>query len=69
MFVNRQKLQIARAPETLLSFFYTQRTGSNAMTAWLQQSVPPQKVYFYRNVKDFVHWRRQPSGTLDGSPT
>jgi len=67
MFVNRQKLQIARAPETLLSFFYTQRTGSNAMTAWLQQSVPPQKVYFYRNVKDFVHWRRQPSGTLDGS--
>jgi len=66
MFVNRQKLQIARAPETLLGFFYTQRTGSNAMTAWLQQSVPPQKVYFYRNVKDFVHWRRQPPGTLDG---
>ncbi len=66
MFVNRQKLQIARAPETLLGFFYTQRTGSNAMTGWLQQTVPKDKVYFYRNVKNFIHWQKQPPGTLDG---
>ena len=67
MFVNKDVFATARSEDALLGFFFAQRTGSRALVRWISETIPWDKVYYYRNVPNFVHWKKTPSEDLKNS--
>ena len=65
MFINKETFEKARSKNALLGFFFAQRTGSRALVRWLGGKIPSEKLYFYRNVPNFVHWKKTPDDVLE----
>jgi hypothetical protein len=64
MYVNDAILERGRDPRSLLAFFFSQRTGSSALTRWLHLKFAKSEVYFFRNVDPFIHWRKLDAETI-----
>jgi SAM-dependent methyltransferase len=58
MYFNKDVLERARDPRSLLVFFHCQRTGGSNVQRWLQQAIDPKQIFSRRTGDSFVQWQK-----------